>query len=135
MPNIKVNTTILLPADMYWSNEFNYSPMSATVKTGLRGAPIIQYGQKKTGARPIVLESGRDVALLTRAQLELLESLANMFPPETFPLELADGRTFDVSFDYTAEKPIEVSGSVQPGKAPAADDLFTVTLRFMEIPA
>ena len=135
MPNITLNSTILLPADMYWSNEFNYSPMSAKVATGLTGAPIIQYGQKKTGPRPIVLESGRDTALLTRAQLELLEGLSNVFPPEPFDLELADGRTFSVTFDYTSENPISVGASVQPGKVPAPDDLFTVTLRFMEIPA
>lgn len=134
MPNIKVNTTILLPADMYWSDEFKYTAMGSKVTHGLTGALIIQQARKKVGARRITLSSGRDTALLERQQLEDLEALCETFPPVVFELEFADGRTFNVQFDSTDGAPIEAD-ALQPGKVPAPDDLFTTTLRFMEIPA
>lgn len=132
MPNIVVNTTISLPPDMLWSDEFDWSPMGATEAVGLTGALILQTHQKRVGGRRITLASGRDTALLTRAQLDALTALSNTMPVEAFPLILGDGRSFNVIFDYVGETPIAAE-PIQPGKVPAATDLFITTLRFMEI--
>lgn len=118
---------------MYWSDEFKYTAMGSKVTHGLTGSLIIQQARKKIGARRITLSSGRDTALLERQQLEDLEALCETFPPVAFELEFADGRTFNVQFDSTDGAPIEAD-ALQPGKVPAPDDLFTTTLRFMEIP-
>jgi hypothetical protein len=132
MPNIVINSAILLPPDMVWEEEFGWSPMSVKKSTGLTGALLIQIAAKRSGGRPITLASGDDYALLTRAQLQALTDLDETVPVAPFLLVLADGRSYTVLFDGSDGQPPITATPIQPGKEPAATDRFRVKLRFVE---
>ena len=132
MPNITVNSTILLPPDMIWEEEFGWSPMSVKKSTGLTGALLVQIAAKKSGGRPITLASGDDYGTLTRAQLQALAALDETVPVAPFLLVLGDGRSFTVMFDGSESSPAITSTPIQPGKEPDATDRFRVKLRFVE---
>lgn len=133
MPNITINGTILLPPDMYWVDEFDWSPIRQQRDTSLTGAALIQTSEPEEG-RPLTLKSGRDCAWLTRAQLLALKELQETLPAVPFEVELGDGRTFTALFDSTEQKPIETE-AIQPGKEPAAEDSYIATLKLIILEA
>lgn len=131
MPNIIVNGTILLPADMHWVDEFSWSPVTVQEDISLTGSTIVQVG-KRTSGRRITLSSGNDYAWLTRAQLSALKTLEESLP-ESFPLVMGDGAAFNVMFASGEQGGAIESEAIQPGKQPAPGDYFTATLKFMEV--
>lgn len=132
MPNITVNGTILLPPDMYWVDEHNWSAVHQKVDTSVTGAAIIQMS-KRTEGRTITLKSDQECAWLTRAQLEDLKTLEATL--EDFSLEMGDGTTFNVMFAGGERGDAIMAEAIQPGKEPAPGDYFIATLKFMEITA
>lgn len=129
MPNILVNA-ISLPADLYWSNEFSWSPITARETISVTGAAIIQRGKRLDGRR-INLTSGDETAWVTRERLDALEALRNT-KPESVLLKFADGREYTVIFNDVDGQSIEAE-AMQPGKVPAPSDLFRVKLNFLEV--
>ncbi len=133
MPNIIVNSTILLPPDMVWQDEAKWSPVARRVSYGLTGAPIIQVS-KKLGGRIITLASSSDTAWVKRSVVETLQILERLDPDQQMPLVMASGVAFNVMFAGEGEASAIVADAVQPGKFKAPGDYFRLTLRFMEIP-
>lgn len=131
MANILVNGTIHLPADLYWENEFSWSPNTMKEARSVTGALILQIG-KKIGGQKITLKSGVDNAWVTRVALGGLKELQKSLPTPSFTLAFADGRSYNVVFDDTAGPAIS-SEAKQPGKVPASTDYFSVTLLFMVV--
>jgi hypothetical protein len=131
VPNITVNGSILLPPDMWWENEFSWSPTTSKVEPSITGASIIQVSKRLDG-RPITLKSRPDGAFLTRAQMEALHTLNALSPAAVFPVEMGNGVEYTVMFDNSDSKAIEAE-AFMPGKEPAPGDYFIATLRLLEV--
>lgn len=129
MPNITVNAIALKP-DLYWSNEFSWSPITARETISVTGAAIIQRGKRIKGRR-INLSSGDDTAWVTRAQLDALTALRDT-KPENVTLTFGDGRVFQVIFNDVDGQSIEAE-ALQPGKKPEPSDPFRIKLNFLEV--
>jgi hypothetical protein len=131
MANILVNDSIALPPDLYWEDEFNWSPVAVQEDVSITGATIRQVSKRQSGRR-FTLKSGTDTAWLTRAQLQALKTLEESLP-ESFPLVMGDGTAFNVAFDSGAEGQAIAAEALQPGKEPAPSDYFIATIKFTEV--
>ncbi len=122
---------LTLPAGLAWSDEFAWSPVSASSSYSLTGALIIERSIKQAG-RPITLigqSSGNDhTAWITRANLLTLK--AGLDTGATYILTLHDGRTFTVTArpDDTDDNgsavdadPLPVVGNFLPANPQSAD--------------
>lgn len=64
-------TTIELPADMLWMDEFTWQPVAQSREYTLTGAMVVQNGTRLAG-RPITLKSGDRYGWITRSTLDTL---------------------------------------------------------------
>ena len=87
--------TLALP-ELIWRDEFTWSAVERSREYTLSGAQIIDVGVRLAG-RPITLVGEADGGWISRADLLLLEALANQ-PTSVFTLTMADGRQFSVAF-------------------------------------
>ncbi len=122
-------TSITLPDDLEWSDEYAWSAVEQSAEYGVTGALVVDVGARLKG-RPITL-TGRDYAWVTRATLELLRALANT-PGLALTLTLADARAFNVMFRLQDGPGVEAA-AVRFAAPMAADDVYTITLNLMEI--
>lgn len=122
-------TTITLPADMRWPNEFEWRPVVQSTEPTLTGGLIVQSAQRTAG-REITLQSGENYAVLTRAQLETLNAWADV-PGRVMRLNIR-GVDRDVIFAHNTP-PAVTAEMVMYHAAPAAGDLYVVTLKFIEV--
>ena len=134
LTNIKTNTVIELPYDLYPTDDLNWSPIAATGVYTLSGAYDVQQAVKLAG-KPMTLQSdaGQGLGLITRDTVNQLHAQAAI-PEATFALEyVADGVTkiVNVMFDH-ASNPIEASPAKE-FNSPNLDDDFLVTLKFRTI--
>jgi hypothetical protein len=125
---------IILPADLLWVNEFDWSSVKTSVSWGLTGALIVQKGQKLSG-RPIKLKSPMsDMGWASRSVVEQLRAWAEIKTKRmTLHLEKAtDTRTFLVAFDEgdTPIRAVPVKGWADH----LMDDPYTLELSLMTIP-
>jgi hypothetical protein len=123
------STTVTLSSDLYWEDEFNWSPVAQSVERSITGALLIQASALQAG-REITLRSFDQVSgAITAADLAQLKAWASV-PNQVMQLSLR-GVSRDVLFRHqeTAIEatPFEHYSDVQPG------DFYLVTLRFMEI--
>lgn len=128
-------SAITLPGDMEWVDEFGWLPTAASVEVTLGGALVVEESAQLAG-RPITLEGRmegqRGFALVTRAVVLALRSLAAAPLAAPMELTLADGRTFDVRFRHHDGLAVEA----KPMKhiAPQySTDLYALTLRLIEV--
>ena len=132
LTNIKTNTVIELPYDLYPTDDLNWSPVAATGVYTLSGAYDVQQAVKLAG-KPMTLKSDDGLGLITRDMVNKLHAQAAI-PEATFALEyVADGVTkiVNVMFDHAAS-PIEA----EPFKgfnSPNLNDYFAVTLKFRTV--
>ena len=132
LTNIKTNTVIELPYDLYPNDDLNWSPVAATGVYTLSGAYDVQQAVKLAG-KPMTLQSDDGLGLITRDTVNKLHEQAAI-PEATFTLEyLADGVTkiITVMFDHTSN-PIEA----EPFKgfnSPNLNDYFAVTIKFKTV--
>lgn len=127
-------TTITLPEDLQWVDEFEWTPVGQVVTPTLTGALVIEEAAQLAG-RPITLTSQQNgsqyVAVVTRATVEALRALS-VIAGAQMTLTLGDGRAFTVRWRHE-------SGSgftAQPWRhiVPAeSSDLHTVNLKFLQV--
>ena len=132
LTNLKTNTVIELPYDLYPIDDLNWSPVSATGVYTLSGAYDVQQAVKLAG-KPMTLQSNDGLGLITRDTVNKLHEQAAI-PEATFALEyLADGVTkiVNVMFDHTSN-PIEAT-PFKGFNSPNLDDYFAVTLKFKTV--
>ena len=120
--------TITLPADLNWSDEYDWHPVLQESTYTTTGALIIDTGVKQAG-RQITLQGGDDFAWMPRSQCDTLRALAAL-PLPTMVLVIR-GATFDVAFDHS-KTPFEAKPIMQFSDNDAAD-WYVPTLRLMEI--
>jgi hypothetical protein len=116
-------TTIDLPDDMLWPDEFEWRPIEASRRFSISGVPITDRGIKQAG-RPITLTD----AWLPRGTVEDLIAWAETADAELTLVYRSVSRT--VRFDHTV-LPVEATAIVDYAD-PVDADSYAVTLRFIE---
>lgn len=132
LTNIKTNTVIELPYDLYPTDDLNWSPVAATGVYTLSGAYDVQQAVKLAG-KPMTLKSADGLGLITRDTVNKLHEQAAI-PEATFSLEYAADvvtKIVNVMFDHEAS-PIEAT-PFKGFNSPNLDDYFAVTLKFKTV--
>ena len=118
-----------LPEDLYWENEFGWTPVAASLEYSLAGAGLIQLGKKLTG-RAVTLQDENERCWLPRATVLALKALADQ-PGKQMQLDY-HGRVLTVMF-----APGEIPFDAEPvwREWPDADsDTWNIkTIRLIEI--
>jgi hypothetical protein len=121
-------TTLTLPDDLSWPDEFAWSAVQASKSFSVAGALLIDRGVKLAG-RPITLRGGVDFAWSTRlVAVTLLAWVQQTSPTLTLSYR---GVSYSVAFDHTAV-PLEVTPVIEYTD-PVDADLCTLTLRLIQI--
>lgn len=118
--------SIVLPDDILWTDEYQWSGTRQNLERSLGGRLFVQHGSVSKG-RPITL----NCHWLTRATLDQLEA-ARDIPGATLLLTLPDARVFSVVFRHHEGEPIQATPIIDY-PIYDADDVFTVTLKLMEV--
>lgn len=117
-------TTLNLPDDALWPDEFAWQPIQATNTYSVGGALIVNRGLKLAG-RPITLRC----EWITRSLALALQAWAWL--PDA-PMSLSyRGTTYSVRFDHS-QQPLEVTPVIEYSD-PAADDYVDATLRLLTV--
>lgn len=134
LTNTVTNTVIELDDELYPSDEHDWSSLVSSTKYALDGTMIVEQSIRKAG-RPYTMQAPSDMGFLTRSTVNALKAERDKLGA-TFWLDYrADGvvKRVKVMFDTTGEainaKPVKEFIS------PSLDDLFIVTLRFLEMPS
>ena len=124
-------TTITLPADMHWSDEYAWLPTAQQTEVAFDGALIVQESAQLAG-RPVTLEGGVTFAWIDRATLESLRTLASTPRDMPMVLTLLDGRAFNVLFRHGATPAVDAKPILDI--VPFADgDAYALTLRLLQV--
>lgn len=122
------STTIELPDQLVWLDEFDWQPVQHDVEYSLTGALLVDVGVRQAG-RPITLEGWDDRAWITRDVVQQLNALAAL-PAITMQLALR-GDFFQVAWDH-ARTAIEARATESwPDAQPS--DPYVVQLRFLTV--
>lgn len=123
-------TTLQLPEDLYWADEFSWNPVQQSVEPTITGALIVSSAAKLAG-RQITLQPEDDSsAWMQRSTLEALRNFAAE-PGKEMVLTLR-GQPYDVVFRHQEGSAID-SSPVMHFSDVDAGDYYRVTIRLMEI--
>lgn len=126
-------TTIVLPPDLYWEDEFGWTPVEQTEERGVTGAQIIDLGER-IGGRPMTLgpdPGGGESAWIHRGALDDLYALAEV-PGQEMTLNLR-GLARTVMWAHQAGQAIEAEPVLHMTDIDSTDYYRVKKLRFMEI--
>ena len=119
-----------LPADLFWSDEFSWSPVEQSTERSVTGSLIVQTSER-IGGRPITLQPEDDKsAWITRAELEQLQAWAAV-PGLELELTLR-GQVRTVLFRHHDGGALEAKPLIHYEDVQAADN-YLATVRLMEI--
>lgn len=124
-------TTIFLPDDLLWTDEFGWLPTAQQADIAFDGALILQESAQQAG-RPMTIEGDRNSAWIDRATLLLLQTLASTPRTTSMVLTLFDGRTFNVFFRHNASAPAVDAKPIVRYADPVDDDSYSLILRFLQ---
>ena len=122
-------TTITLPDDLEWSDEYDWDTIRQDVQPMIGGGISISENVLTAG-RPLTLVSGENV-WVTKTVLDQVYTMLNNADKQ-MTLTLPDARAFTVMFKRDGDKPIEAK-PVWRKTTQEAGDYYTLTLRFMEV--
>lgn len=134
LTNTLTGAIIELDDELYPSDEHEWSSLVSSTKYALDGTMIVEQSTRLAG-RPYTMQAPSDMGFLTRSTVNALKAERDKLGA-TFWLDYrADGQVkrVKVMFDTTQE-----AITARPLKefiSPSLDDLFKVTLRFLEIPS
>lgn len=122
-------TTLTLPGDLAWTDEYTWSPVVQESGYSLTGALIIETASKLAG-RPITLQGAADCAWITRAMVNQLSSWRDV-PGQQLTITLR-GTARTVTFRHEDAPVIEADPILFYGD-PIDDDDYRATIKLMEI--
>lgn len=127
-------TTITLPDDLQWSDEYQWSPVGMINSISLTGAGIIEEAAQLAG-RPITLQSTRSgsfyVAPVSRAVVNALRAFS-VATGVTMQLTLSDDSVYSVRWRHDAAPAFDAVPISHI--APHADpDWYEITLKFRQV--
>lgn len=117
---------LTLPADLQWTDEFNYQPVAEAVTVAASGSQWIETSTRQAG-RPITLAGGKKVWVY-RDLIVQLKSLADT--PMAMVLHY-HGVDYDVRFRYS--EGAYTATPVHAMQPPGAGDPYFLTLRLRTI--
>lgn len=124
-------TTLTLDPDLYWEDEYSWSPVEQSVDRTVTGALIVQAAARLSG-RPITLRPFDDrSAWMPRTDVAQLRAWANV-PGQVLTLNF-DGTAYRVLFRHHEGSAMTADPVVFYSDPDSADWLL-VTLRFMTVP-
>jgi hypothetical protein len=130
----KDSTTLELPEDLLWVNEFGFSQVSQATERSLTGAMLIDVAAR-VGGRRITLAGQEDSAWILRSGLESLQAWAAL-PGQQFTLT-HNGVARTVVFDHGTDEESRAIRQVQPVipySDPEPSDYYcNLELNFLEI--
>ena len=121
-------TTLTLPDDLLWVDEFGWQPVEQRVSYTITGAVIVEAAAKQAG-RPISLEGGDDYGWVQRSVIATLDAWKAL-PAEPLTLVLR-GTTYNVAFDH--ERGALETRPVMEVHDPDPTDYYVLRLRFLEL--
>lgn len=119
------STTLELPSDMEWRDEFGWTPVEHSTDYSETGALVVQEGERQDG-RPITLFGGRGV-WVPRSLVEALYQMASV-PNQVMTLNLW-GREFNVMFRRPAIEAEPIRRLANPGP----NHTYALTINLMEV--
>lgn len=119
-------TTLTLPSDIAWADEFAWAAVAEQRAYSLGGALLRDVALKLAG-RPITLQGGPNHAWMTRADALTLKTWADA--PATSMSLLLRGTTYSVVFDLASE-PVSMVPIIDYSE-PLSTDLCWVVLRLI----
>jgi hypothetical protein len=120
---------VVLPADLWWVDETDWTPVEQNTEYSLAGALIVESSTRQAG-RPITLAGHEQRAWVRRSTVLALQAMAVVAGKEM--VLTLHARSFNVMFRYDDGLPVEAE-SRRKKSPPADDDWYTLTLRLMEI--
>ena len=135
LTNTITDAVIELDDELYPSDEHEWSSLVSSTKYALDGTMIIEQSIRKAG-RPYTMQAPSDMGFLTRSTVNALKAERDKLGATYWLDYRADGQVkrVKVIFDTTGDDAITAS----PAKefiSPSLDDLFKVTLKFLEMPS
>ena len=124
-------TQLVLPDSLIWTNEFGWSPVGMSPKTGSTGALILHLGKRQAG-RPITLDGVESKAWITRDECDRFYAW-QAIPDADFDL-VVRGLSHKVKFDnsqgpgFTARAQWRLFDSEHDGRTD-----YLPTFKFIEI--
>jgi hypothetical protein len=124
-----LTTTVTLPADLDWTDEYDWHPVMHAVDYTLTGALVVQTSTRQAG-RNITLEGSNSSGWMARSDLDALRALAAI-----------EGAVCTLSMPGRADKQVMFrhqdtavqAHPVYTPVPPAADDWFYITVKLMEV--
>ena len=110
-----------LPADLFWTNEFDWNAQRQNLRRSVTGALLVQESAVTAG-RPITLVGGDDFGWMSRDQVDAWYAQAN-----AAPVDMAlnfHGRNFTVRFTGDRFR----ARALQPFSEPASSDRYVPSL-------
>ena len=135
LTNTTTGAIIELDDELYPSDEHEWSSLVSSTKYALDGTMIVEQSIRKAG-RPYTMQAPSDMGFLTRNTVNALKAERDKLGA-TFWLDYrADGvvKRVKVMFDTTGDDAVTAK-PVKEFISPSLDDLFIVTLKFLEIPS
>ena len=121
-------TTVTLPADLLWSDEFSWMPVKQSTERSITGSLVID-SQAAVGGRQISLSGSESAAWMPRTTVEVLYGwVAQAGLQMTLTLR---GVARTVIFDHERGA-LDVRPVVEYAD-PQGDDWYSVSLRFIEV--
>lgn len=126
---------IVLPPDMLWEDEFQWTQVRQTVRPSVTGAQLIQMNAVQAG-RDVTLvgkvEGAKGFAVIHRSVVNALRAkeVSSMGAPMT--LTLSDARTFSVIFRYDDGPAVEAT-PIKHKDPPVDSDYYNATIRLMTV--
>ena len=135
LTNVATNAVIELDDELYPSDEHEWSSVVSNIKYALDGTMIAEQSIRKAG-KPYTMQAPSDMGYLTRSTVNALKAERDTLGATYWLDYRADGQVkrVKVMFDTTGDDAITAT-PVKEFISPNPDDLFIVTLRFLEIPS
>ena len=122
-------TTVTLPIDLLWTDEFSWPAVEQRTQYSITGALLVEAAVRQAG-RTITLSGGPSWGWISRATLVTLQTWTEL-PGQQFALVVRGEAARTVMFDQS-QQPIEAQPVIDYSDPDNADD-YVVTLRFIEV--
>lgn len=134
LTNTLTGAIIELDDELYPSDEHEWSSLVSSTKYALDGTMIIEQSTRLAG-RPYTMQAPSDMGFLTRSTVNALKAERDTLGA-TFWLDYrTDGQVKRVKVIFDTTQEAITAKPLKEFISPSLDDLFKVTLRFLEIPS
>jgi hypothetical protein len=117
---------VALPDDIYWEDEYDWTPITQILHTTLTGTVKIEQASMSV-KRPMTLGGGSTLMDTSKGDVDALFALLSSTLGHEMTLDLR-GATYSVVWRHEDGRPLEAK-SLQEYADPDADDRFSIKLK------